>query len=68
MWRRIMPTPAARLLYAARCRIECLMAQMRQRGLRQFLVRGTAKVRCVVLWHALAHNLLCTARLRAQAA
>lgn len=66
-WRRIMPTPAARLMYAARCRIECLMAQLRQRGLRQFLVRGTAKVRCVVLWHALAHNLLCAARLRVQA-
>ena len=42
-WRRIMPTPTARLLYGARCRIECLMAQMRQRGLRQFLVRGTAQ-------------------------
>ena len=67
-WRRIMPTPAAQLVYAARGRIECLMAQMRQRGLRQFLVRGSAKVRCVVLWHALAHNLLCAARLRVQAA
>lgn len=67
-WRRTMPTPAAQLMYAARSRIECLMAQMRQRGLRQFLVRGTAKVRCVMLWHALAHNLLCAARLRAQTA
>jgi hypothetical protein len=31
------------------------------------LVRGVAKVRAIALWYALAHNLLCAARLRAVA-
>ena len=30
----------------------------RNRGLNQILVRGTAKATCVVLWCALAYNIL----------
>jgi len=37
---------------------ECVNAQARNRGLTRLLVRGKAKVRCVVLLHALAHNLM----------
>jgi hypothetical protein len=37
--------------------------QARNRGLTRFLVRGTDKVKAVVLWHALAHNMACGWRL-----
>ena len=37
---------------------ECVNAQSRNRGLQQFRVRGLAKVKCVVLFFALAHNLM----------
>ena len=63
-WRRRMKTAAAKALYklrAATC--EWVNARLRNRGLRQVLVRGLAKVRCVLLLHALAHNLERTARL-----
>jgi transposase len=45
---------------------EWVNAQARTRGLRQFLVRGMAKAKAVVLWYALAHNLMRMARLNAQ--
>jgi len=44
---------------------ECANAQARNRGLRQFVVRGRDKVRSVTLWHALTHNMVCTWRLTA---
>ena len=37
---------------------ECVNAQSRNRGLQQFHVRGLAKVKCVMLIFALAHNLM----------
>lgn len=47
---------AADLVRAAT--IECVNAQARSHyGLLQLRVRGQAKVRCVALWLALAHNL-----------
>ncbi|MCB1992564.1 MAG: transposase, partial [Geminicoccaceae bacterium] len=42
---------------------ECTNAQARNRGLRRFLVRGSKKVKAVLLWFALAHNMACTWRL-----
>ena len=36
------------------------------RGMQQFIVRGLAKVKAVVLWYVLAHNLLRAEALRAQ--
>jgi len=39
---------------------ECVNPQARNRGLHPFPVRGPAKVRCVLLRYALAHNLLRT--------
>jgi hypothetical protein len=47
---------------------ECVNAIARNRGLRQFLVRGLAKVKAILLWFALAHNLIRAAALRPAAA
>jgi len=68
-WRQRMGTPEAQRIYKERASTtECVNAISRNRGLRQFLVRGLAKVRTVVLWFALAHNLMRAVALRAQAA
>jgi transposase len=58
-WRSRMASPEAKALYKQRAAtIECTNAQVRRRGLYQFLVRGRLKTRGVLLWHALAHNLM----------
>jgi transposase len=58
-WRQRMGTQEAQKIYRERAATaECVNAQARNRGLRQFLVRGLRKVKAVVLWYALAHNLL----------
>ena len=68
-WRRRMGTEEAKTIYKDRAATaECVNALARRRGLVQLLVRGLAKVRAVVLWHALAHNVLRMAALRAAAA
>lgn len=68
-WRERMGTPEAKAIYKERASTaECVNAIARNRGLRQFLVRGLAKVRTVVLWFALAHNLMRAVALRAEAA
>jgi len=68
-WRQRMGTPQAKEIYRERASTaECVNAISRNRGLRQFLVRGLEKVRAVVLWFALAHNLMRAVALRAQAA
>lgn len=57
-WRERMGTDAAKLIYKERAAsIECTNAQLRNRGLLRFNVRGLVKSRAVLLWHALAHNL-----------
>jgi len=68
-WRRRMATPEAQEIYKQRAATaECVNALARNRGMRQFLVRGLRKIKAVVLWFALAHNLLRAAFLRRQAA
>ncbi len=68
-WRRRMGTAEAKEIYKDRASTaECVNAIARNRGLQQFLVRGLAKVRAVVLWFALAHNLMRAVALRAEAA
>ena len=58
-WRSRMLEPASALLYKLRgASVECANAQLRRRGLHQFNVRGLLKARAVLLWHALAHNLM----------
>lgn len=60
-WRQRMGTDEAKAIYKERAATaECVNAQARNRGLQQFRVRGPDKVRCVLLFHALAHNLLRT--------
>ena len=66
-WRERMGTPEAKAIYKQRASTaECVNAQARNRGLQQFTVRGLAKVKAVVLWYVLAHNLLRLAALRVQ--
>ena len=68
-WRVRMGTPEAKEIYKDRASTaECVNAISRNRGLRQFLVRGLRKVRAVALWFALAHNLMRAVALRAEAA
>lgn len=64
-----MATPEAKAIYKERAATaECVNAHTRRRGMWQFLVRGLRKARAVVLWFALAHNLMRAAFLRRQAA
>jgi len=68
-WRQRMGTPEAKEIYKERAATaECVNAISRNRGLRQFLVRGLVKVRTVALWFAIAHNLMRAVALRAQVA
>lgn len=68
-WRQRMGTEPAQAIYKERASTaECVNAQARGRGLLRLLVRGLAKVKAIALWHALAHNLLRAAALRAAAA
>jgi len=58
-WRERMGTDQAKVIDKDRAATaECVSALARNRGLNPFRVRGTAKVRCVLLWQALTHNLL----------
>jgi transposase len=57
-WRSRMGTADGRAVYRWRCRTaEWVNARARNRGLRQFLVRGLKKVLSSSLLYALAHNL-----------
>ena len=65
-WRERMGTADAKAVYKDRAATaECVNAQARNRGLRQFVVRGLSKVTAVAMWFAVAHNVACGARLRA---
>lgn len=58
-WRQRMGSREAKEVYKERASsVECVNAQARNRGLQRFLVRGTSKVRAVLLWFAIAHNLV----------
>ena len=68
-WRERMGTDAAKAIYRLRAAsAEWTNALARNRGLGQFRVRGLERVRSVLLWYALAHNLARTISLRAAAA
>src|SRR5215218_5610921 len=65
-WRQRMGGEAAKAVYKERAATaERVNAQCRNRGLLRFLVRGLEKAKAVGLWHALAHNMVCTGRLLA---
>ena len=64
-WRERMATAEAQVIYRERAATsECVNALARNRGLHRFVVRGLRKVRAVLLWFALAHNLMRTVALR----
>ncbi len=67
-WRTRMASEAGQALYKERPKIECSNAWARRMGLSRLLVRGKHKVRAVLLWFALAHNMLRTITLRRHAA
>lgn len=60
-WRQRMGTPEAKEIYKQRASsVECVNALARNRGLQRLLVRGLDKVRAVLLWFAITHNLMRT--------
>ena len=64
-WRACMASAEGQAIYRQRAAtVECANAQLRRRGLYQFNVRGLVKTRAVLLWHALAHNLMRMASLK----
>jgi transposase len=57
-WRQRMGTAEAKETYKDRAATaECVNAQARNRGLQQLTVRGIEKVKAVVTWFAIAHNM-----------
>jgi transposase len=67
-WRKRMSSEDGKAVYRCRAKAECVNADLRNRGLQRLLLRGRDKVRVVLLWFAVAHNLRCAVRLRAAAA
>jgi transposase len=67
-WRQRMGTEAGHQKYKQRAKCEWPNAGCRNRGLHQFVVRGLEKVKTVVLWYVLIHNLLRMVALRAKRA
>jgi hypothetical protein len=63
-----MGTAGAQEKYKQRSKTEWPNATCRNRGLQQFLVRGLEKVKTVVLWYVLIHNLHRVVALRAERA
>ena len=57
-WRRRMKSPAGKGVFKRRALAECIHARYRQWHLDRLTVRGRAKVRAVMLWFALANNVL----------
>ena len=64
-WRKRMGTDEAKEIYKERAATaECVNAITRNRGLRQFTVRGLKKAKAAMLWFVFAHNLMREAVLR----
>jgi hypothetical protein len=54
-----MGTAQAKEIYKQRAAtVECVNAQARNRGLQRLLVRGREKARAILLWFAIAHNVV----------
>jgi len=67
-WRTRMASEAGKLVYRERSKHECVNAHLRNCGVVRLLVRGKQKVRAVLLWYAVAHNLMRALALRGAAA
>jgi transposase len=57
-WRRRMASTDGQAIYRERPVCECIHARWRNWNLVRLNVRGAVKVRAVMLWHALANNIL----------
>jgi transposase len=57
-WRRRMASEEGKAQYKHRAICECIHARWRNWNLLRLNVRGEAKVTAVLLWHALANNIL----------
>ncbi len=57
-WRRRMASPQGQAILRRRPLIECINADLHNRGLIQLKVRGWAKAKTILLWYAIAHNIL----------
>ena len=67
-WRTRMSSEEGKAVYRHRAKAECVNADLRNRGLQRLLLRGRDKVRAVLLWFAVAHNLMRAMALRMAAA
>jgi hypothetical protein len=67
-WRQRMSSAEGQAVYRSRAKAECINADLRNRGFQRLLLRGRDKVRAVLLWFAVAHNLLRAVALRRAAA
>jgi len=67
-WHERMGQEDSAAIYAERIVCERPHADVRNRGLYRFLVRGIEKVKAVALWHVTAYNFLQIQRLMPQAA
>jgi hypothetical protein len=63
-----MASDPGKQIYRKRAEHECVNARGRCMGLQQLTLRGKQKARTVLLWFALAHNMLRSFALRAAAA
>ena len=63
-----MSSEDGKAVYRQRAKAECVNADLRNRGFQRLLLRGRDKVRAVLLWFAVAHNLMRAVALRAAAA
>jgi hypothetical protein len=62
-WRARMASEEGKTQYRERSICECIHARWRNWGLTRLTVRGAIKVRAVMLWYALANNILQSQRL-----
>ena len=67
-WRRRMASDAGKAMYKERCKAECPNAWARRMGLDRLLLRGKQKARVMLLWFAVAHNMMRGFALRRPAA
>ncbi len=67
-WRKRMASDEGKKIYTERAKAECINAQFRNWLGYRLLVRGTEKVRTVLLWFAVAHNLMRSLALQPKAA
>lgn len=68
-WRQRMGSPEGQALYRRRSQlVELVFAQLRNRGLRQFRVRGQERCEATLLLHVIAHNIMLEACIRARKA